>query len=135
MQEGLFDPTTSLFEELCNVNNLRLGFKAVKRNRGSAGIDGISIADFESNLDRELGQLKKEIEGWFYKPEAVRRVEIPKPGKGSGVRLLGVPCIKDRVVQTALKQLLEPILDPMFSENSYGFRPKRNQKQAVNAAG
>ncbi len=63
----------------------------------------------------------------------MRRVEIPKPD-GAGVRLLGVPCIRDRVVQTAIKQLLEPILEPLFSEHSYGFRPGRNQAQAVEAA-
>jgi len=134
MQESLFEEETRLFEQLCDIECLRAGFKAVKRNKGSAGIDKVSIADFEGNLDKELGQLKKEIEGWSYKPKAVRRVEIPKPGKGAGVRLLGVPCIRDRVVQSTVKQLLEPILDPLFSENSYGFRPGRSQKQAVTAA-
>ena len=70
----------------------------------------------------------------MYKPNPVRRVEIPKPGKGAGVRLLGVPCVRDRVVQATLKRILEPILDPTFSDNSYGFRPGRNQRQAVEAA-
>jgi len=133
MKESLFESTRSLFEQLCNVNNLRKGFEAVKRNRGSHGIDNVRVTDFEVNLDKELSQLKKEVESWSYKPQAVRRVEIPKPGKGRGVRLLGVPCIRDRVVQTTMKQLLEPILEPMFSENSYGFRPGRDQKQAVSA--
>nr|MDU9045694.1 reverse transcriptase domain-containing protein [Candidatus Electrothrix aestuarii] len=61
----------------------------------------------------------------------MRRVEIPKPGKGAGVRLLGVPCVKDRVVHATIKQLLEPILDPGFSDHSFGFRPGRSQRQAV----
>ncbi|MCP4343533.1 MAG: group II intron reverse transcriptase/maturase [Desulfobulbaceae bacterium] len=134
MQESLFKSTPSLFEQVCEIENLRKGFKAVKRNKGSQGIDNVSLADFEGNLDQELRQLKKELEGWSYKPQAVRRVEIPKPGKNAGVRLLGVPCIRDRVVQTSIKQLLEPVLDPMFSNNSYGFRPGRNQEQAVIAA-
>jgi RNA-directed DNA polymerase len=134
MQESLFNSTASLFEQICDVDSLHAGFKAVKRNRGAPGIDNVSIADFELNLDKELSQLKKEIEGWSYKPQAVRRVEIPKAGKNAGVRLLGVPTVRDRVVQTAIKQLLEPILDPRFSNNSYGFRPGRNQEQAVTAA-
>ena len=113
---------------------LRKGFKAVKRNHGSPGVDGVTIEEFESRLDEELDNLKEELESWKYKPQAVRRVEIPKPGKGAGVRLLGVPCIRDRVVQATLKHLLEPILDPEFSDNSYGFRPGRNQRQAVEAA-
>ena len=134
LKEGLFHFGESLFEKLHDVNALRDGFQAVKRNKGSHGIDGVTVKSFESNLDKELSQLSKEIEGWSYKPKPVRRVEIPKPGKNAGVRLLGVPCIRDRVVQTAMKQLLEPIFDPTFSDNSYGFRPKRSQEQAVKAA-
>ena len=102
-------------------------------NRGASGIDGQTIEAFELRLSEEIKQLQEELENWTYKPQPVRRVEIPKPD-GAGVRLLGVPCIRDRVVQTAIKQLLEPILDPLFSENSYGFRPGRNQVQAVEAA-
>lgn len=131
-QQELFADNERLFERLCTTQMLKLGFKAVKRNRGSEGIDGISIKDFENNLEQELAQLKKELINWDYKPNPVRRVEIPKPN--GGVRLLGVPCIRDRVVQASIKLLLEPIIDPTFSDNSYGFRPKRNQRQAVEAA-
>jgi RNA-directed DNA polymerase len=134
-QKSLFAEERSyLFEWLCTKEYLKEGFKAVKKNDGSPGIDGITIEEFESRLDEELERLKKELEGWTYKPNPVRRVEIPKPGKGAGVRLLGVPCIRDRVVQATLKLILEPLLDPTFSDNSYGFRPGRNQKQAVEAA-
>jgi group II intron reverse transcriptase/maturase len=122
-----------LFESLCTKEILERGFKAVKKNKGSHGIDGLSIETFESRLDEELNQLVKELLSWRYEPKPVRRVEIPKPD-GQGIRLLGVPCIRDRVVQTAVCMLLEPILDPLFSENSYGFRPGRNQEQAVKAA-
>lgn len=122
-----------LFEELCTEWKLRQGWREVRRNRGTSGIDGQTIEAFELRLSEEIKQLQEELVSWTYKPQPVRRVEIPKPD-GAGVRLLGVPCIRDRVVQTAIKQLLEPILDPLFSENSYGFRPGRNQVQAVEAA-
>jgi RNA-directed DNA polymerase len=91
----------------------------------------VTVDAFEQDLEAELARLKQELERWSYKPKPVRRVEIPKPGKDAGVRLLGVPCVRDRVVQATLKLILEPILDPGFSDNSYGFRPGRNQRQAV----
>jgi len=93
----------------------------------------VSIEDFETRLEEELSQLKQELTNWTYKPSPVRRVEIPKPD-GKGVRLLGIPTVRDRVVQTALKLLLEPIFEPHFSVHSYGFRPGRSQHQAVQAA-
>ena len=122
-----------LFENLCSTVYLGIGFILVKRNRGKPGIDGVRIADFEANLDEELSQLQQELTTWTYQPSPVRRVEIPKPD-GKGVRLLGIPTVRDRVVQTTLKLLLEPIFDPHFSPNSYGFRPGRSQHQAVQAA-
>jgi group II intron reverse transcriptase/maturase len=122
-----------LFESLCAMHYLGVGFELVKRNRGASGIDGVSIADFEANLDEELSRLQQELLDWTYQPSPVRRVEIPKPD-GKGIRLLGIPTVRDRVVQTALKLLLEPIFDPHFSPNSYGFRPGRSQHQAVQAA-
>jgi len=122
-----------LFENLCSTLYLGVGFELVRRNHGAPGIDGVSIADFEANLDEELSQLQQELTTWTYQPTPVRRVEIPKPD-GKGVRLLGIPTVRDRVVQTTLKLLLEPIFDPHFSPNSYGFRPGRSQHQAVQAA-
>ena len=133
-QMELFVDKRSLFEKLCSLEFLEEGFRAVKRNKGSHGIDKVTIDEYEERLEEELKQLKEELSSWTYKPNPVRRVEIPKPGKGAGVRLLGVPCVRDRVVQATIKNLLEPILDPMFSDNSYGFRPGRNQRQAVEAA-
>lgn len=120
------------FERLQSKGMLRGAFREVKRNKGAAGIDKISIEDFEVNLEENLDQLQHELIAWTYKPKPVRRVEIPKPN--GGVRLLGVPCIRDRVVQAGIKMILEPILDSTFSEHSYGFRPGRNQEQAVTAA-
>jgi RNA-directed DNA polymerase len=132
-QRDLFRDEGRLFEELCAIERLRAGFKRVKKNKGSPGIDGVTIEDFGSRLTEELSQLKVELESWTYKPSPVRRVEIPKPG-GKGIRLLGVPTVRDRVVHTTLKELLEPIFEPLFSDHSYGFRPERNQRQAVEAA-
>lgn len=119
-------------ENLCSTFYLGIGFEWVKRNRGTPGIDGVSIAAFEVNLDEELSRLQQELIAWTYQPAPVRRVEIPKPG-GQRVRLLGIPTVRDRVVQATLKRLLEPIFDPQFSPHSYGFRPGRSQHQAAQA--
>lgn len=132
-QRELFVDERSLFEKLCDRRNLRLGFSAVKKNGGSPGVDGVTIEAFDSCLEEELVQLQEQLASWNYKPSPVLRVEIPKPGKGAGVRLLGIPCICDRVVQATIKLLLEPIFEPQFSNHSYGFRPGRNQRQAVEA--
>lgn len=122
-----------LFDQLCSTLYLSAGFEQVKKNKGKPGIDGVTIADFEARLDEELSRLQQELQDWTYQPSPVRRVEIPKPG-GKGVRLLGIPTVRDRVVQTTLKMLLEPIFDPHFSPHSYGFRPGCSQHQAVQAA-
>lgn len=123
----------NLLEEICQEDNLRQAFKLVKRNKGAPGIDGITIEDYEQNLLEELVQLKQEVLSWRYKPTPVKRVEIPKPD-GKGVRLLGIPIIKDRVLHMAIKMVLEPILDPDFSKSSFGFRPGKSQQQAVETA-
>ena len=133
-QRDLFFNPKRLFEELCSEDQLLTAYKSVKKNKGSAGIDGVSLKDFETKLNEELGQLQKELESWTYKPSPVRQVEIPKPGNKKEKRKLGVPTVRDRIVQTAIKQLLEPLLDPTFSDHSYGFRPGRNQRQAVESA-
>jgi len=133
-EQSLFVDERSLFEKLCDLANLGTGFEHVRRNGGSPGIDGVTIKQFQAHLDEELARLKNDLESWRYKPAPVRRVEIPKPGKGKGVRLLGVPCVRDRVVHATLKLLLEPIFDPTFSEHSYGFRPGCSPQKAVEAA-
>nr|MBA3237684.1 group II intron reverse transcriptase/maturase [Parachlamydiaceae bacterium] len=122
-----------LLEEICEIHNLQKAFKCVKSNKGAPGIDGITVEEFEQNLEAELAQLKHQVLNWSYKPTPVKRVEIPKPN-GKGVRLLGIPIIKDRTLHMAIKMVLEPILDPEFSKNSYGFRPGKNQQQAVGKA-
>ncbi len=132
-QRDLFIEEPRLFEALCTIERLEAGFRRVKKNKGSPGVDGVTIAEFESRLSEELSQLKEDLESWTYQPSPVRRVEIPKPG-GKGIRLLGVPTVRDRVVHATLKELLEPIFEPLFSDHSYGFRLERNQRQAVEAA-
>ena len=122
----------NLFEQITSIEQLLKGFKAVRKNKGSPGIDGVNLISFEENLFEELGQLQDELVSWSYKPKAVRRVEITKPN--GGVRLLGVPCVRDRVVQAAIKQVIEPSLDSTFSDNSYGFRPGCSQRQAIDSA-
>jgi len=122
-----------LFEKICSKEILKQAFKSVRANKGAPGIDGKTIEEFDQNLEEEISQLRQEVLGWRYKPTPVKRVEIPKPN-GKGVRLLGIPIIKDRVLHMAIKIVLEEILDPSFSPNSYGFRPGRSQKQAVKAA-
>lgn len=122
----------NLYDHLWSTLALGDAFDSVFKNRGSAGIDGVDVKTFRDNLGDELAKLSKELKDWSYKPAPVRRVRIPKPDGGE--RLLGVPCVRDRVVQTALKDLLEPIFDPKFSDSSFGFRPNRNQRQAVERA-
>jgi group II intron reverse transcriptase/maturase len=118
-----------LFEDLCSMTYLSVAFTF----KGAPGIDGVTLQDFEANLEEELSRLQQELTVWTYKPLPVRRVEIQKPD-GQGVRLIGVPTIRDREVQTAMKMLLEPLFDPHFSPHSYGFRPGRSQQSAVQAA-
>lgn len=119
-----------IFEEICALGTLRTAFKLVKRNDGAPGIDGVTIEEFEENLEVNLNKIRHEVSNWTFRPTPVRRVEIDKPG-GKGVRLLGIPIIRDRVLHMAIKMALEPILDPKFSKNSFGFRPGKNQQQAV----
>lgn len=128
-----FQLQINLFEEICAIETLRLAFKLVKKNKGAPGIDGVSIEMYENNLEENLNQLRLEVISWNYKPTPVKRVEIPKPG-GKGTRLLGIPIVKDRIFHMAIKIALEPILEPTFSESSFGFRPGRNQQQAVQQA-
>ncbi len=108
------------FEKIYALDTLHESFKAVKRNKGAPGVDGITIEKYEENLEENLIQLSREVRNWIYQPTPVKRVEIPKPG-GKGIRLLGIPIVKDRILHMAIKIVLEPILDPTFSPNSFGF--------------
>lgn len=111
---------------------MREAFKAVKRNRGAAGIDKVSIAMFERNLEANLASLMKDLKtkGTFV-PKPLRRVWIAKDPQGKKLRPLGIPAVRDRVAQEVLRRLLEPIFEPLFHDDSYGFRPQRSCHSAI----
>lgn len=119
----------SLYGRLLSKPALRQAFMHVKRAKGAAGIDGQSLSAFASRLEVELDRLLLELRHKQYRPQPVRRVEIPKDD--GGVRLLGVPTVRDRVVQQALRTVLEPIFDPHFHPSSYGYRKGRSGHQAI----
>lgn len=110
---------------------VRLAFKAVKKNRGAAGIDKVSIEMFEQNLDENLNALMRELKTGTFVPKPLRRVWIPKDAKGTKLRPLGIPAVKDRIAQEVIRRLLEPIFEPLFHDCSFGFRPKRSCHKAV----
>ena len=123
---------TDLLEDILHRNNLNAAWKKVKDNKGAAGIDGMSVDEMLPYLKEHREELLESIRGGYYKPKPVRRIEIPKPE--GGVRLLGVPTVIDRMIQQAIAQVLEPIFENTFSDNSYGFRPRRNAHQAIRQA-
>ncbi|NIF78070.1 group II intron reverse transcriptase/maturase [Paraburkholderia sp. Cy-641] len=106
-----------------------MAWKRVKANRGSAGVDGKTIAETADELKTHWPRIREALLEGSYRPEPVRRVQIPKPG--GGMRELGIPTVTDRLIQQALLQILQPIIDPTFSEHSYGFRPGRRARDAV----
>ncbi|MFA6737079.1 MAG: group II intron reverse transcriptase/maturase [Saccharofermentanales bacterium] len=119
----------SLIDKVYTLKNLYASFESVKRNKGAAGIDHQSIADFEEKLVENINQLHEELRTKTYQPSPVRRVEIPKPdGKK---RPLGIPNVRDRVVQQAILNVIQPIFEPDFHPSSYGYRPKRSCQHAV----
>lgn len=117
----------NLFEEVTSRDGLRAGYRAVKRNSGAAGVDGVTVEAFGVQLEEELKSLHAELREWRYTPQPVRRVLIPKAG-GKKTRKLGIPTVRDRVVQASMKLKLEPLFEKEFSPNSYGFRPGRSQR-------
>jgi len=122
----------ALLERVLDRNNLNRAYKRVKQNGGAAGIDGMTVDDMAPYLKEHREELLESIMGGWYKPKAVRRVEIPKPD--GGVRNLGVPTVIDRMVQQALVQVLQPLFEKTFSDSSHGFRPGRNAHQAIKQA-
>ena len=124
--------TDTLMERICEPKNLNRAFKRVKSNRGSPGVDGMTVGELGSWLVAHKEELVASLLDGSYQPREVRGVEIPKPG--GGVRQLGIPTVVDRLVQQAILQVLDPMLDPTFSESSYGFRPGRSAHQALRKA-
>lgn len=126
--------TKHLMEQICNPSNLNRAYKRVKANKGAAGIDGMTVDKLRDWIAEHKESLIESLLTGSYQPQPVRGVEIPKPGKNKGVRLLGIPSAVDRLVQQAIHQVLEPIFDPTFSDSSYGFRPGRSAHQALKKA-
>src|SRR6266849_5674723 len=121
--------TEQLMEEVCDRENLVRAWKRVRRNKGSPGVDGMTIEDAKGYLREHWPSIRSHLLSGTYQPQPVKRVEIPKPD--GGIRKLGVPCVVDRLIQQALLQVLQKRWDPTFSEHSYGFRPGRSAHQAV----
>ena len=124
--------TDSLMEAVCERENLKKALRRVKTNKGSPGIDGMTVDQLPDYLRAHWPQHRDELYVGTYTPSPVKRVEIPKPH--GGVRKLGIPTVLDRFIQQAVLQVLQPEFDPTFSTHSYGFRPGRSAHQAVAAA-
>jgi RNA-directed DNA polymerase len=124
--------TEHLMEQILDPANIKAAVRHVKSNKGAPGIDGVTVQELDTHLERTWPGAQALMMEGRYRPEPVRRVAIPKPGGGE--RLLGIPTAQDRVIQQAILQVLSPILDPTFSESSYGFRPSRSAHDAVRAA-
>ena len=128
--EGNRAPVTdTLMERICEPKNLNRAYRRVKANRGSPGVDGMTVGELRAWLVAQREEFIASLLDGSYRPREVRGVEIPKPA--GGVRQLGIPTVVDRLVQQAILQVLDPMLDPTFSESSYGFRPGRSAHQAL----
>lgn len=121
-----------LMEAICEPVNLRHALKRVKANKGTSGVDGMSVSELPGYLKHHWPELKAQLLSGSYRPSPVRRVTIPKPGGGE--RLLGIPTVVDRFIQQAVMQVLQEQWDTTFSDSSYGFRPGRSAYQAVKQA-
>lgn len=118
-----------LMEEVLDQSNLNLAYKRVCKNKGSAGVDGMTVDELSDYLKKYGQMIRNQLLNGNYKPMPVRRVEIPKPD--GGVRQLGIPTVVDRFIQQSLSQVLQNGYDKTFSNSSFGFRPKRSAHQAI----
>lgn len=122
-----------LMEQVVCRENMLAAYRGVVRNKGAAGVDGMTVQQLWGFCQAHWEGVREQLLSGTYRPQPVRKVEIPKPG-GSGMRTLGIPTVLDRMIQQALLQVLTPIFDPTFSEHSFGFRPGRSTHQAVRSA-
>ena len=118
-----------LIEKILDKSNVRVALEKVIANKGAAGIDGMKVEELRDYMNAYWPSIKQSILERNYKPAPVRRVEIPKPN--GGIRKLGIPTVVDRTLQQSIVQILTPIFETEFQENSYGFRPGRSCEQAV----
>jgi group II intron reverse transcriptase/maturase len=121
----------SLVDKVYQRKNLAMAWEQVRANRGSGGVDGENLDSFAAQLDQQLDRLHCELKQKTYRPQPVRQVPIPKPGKPGEFRQLGIPTIYDRVCQQALLNRLAPIFEPVFDEANFGYRPGRSTKDAL----
>ena len=121
--------TNRLMEEICERENLEAALQRVEANKGSPGVDGMTVGDIADYLKQHWPAIRERLLNGTYEPQPVRRVEIPKPD--GGVRKLGIPTVLDRFIQQAVMQVLQRQWDRTFSDHSYGFRPGRSAHQAV----
>jgi RNA-directed DNA polymerase len=121
----------SLVDKVYQRKNLAMAWEQVRANRGSGGVDGENLDSFAAQLDQQLDRLQSELRQDTYRPQPVRQVPIPKPGKPGEFRQLGIPTIYDRVCQQALLNRLAPIFEPMFDDANFGYRPRRSTKDAL----
>ena len=128
-RRAMTDAGQSLLAQALEAQNMRTAWKRVKRNKGAAGVDGMDIVQTGRHLLSAWPQIKVELLTGNYRPAPVRRLSIHKPQ--GGTRELGIPTCTDRLIQQALLQVLQPMIDPSFSESSYGFRPGRRAADAV----
>gem|GEM_PF-1296057 len=122
----------TLLEEMLKLDNMMVALKRVEQNKGAAGVDKVDVKSLRPYLKEHWFRIREELLEGTYKPQPVRRVEIPK--SDGGIRLLGIPTLVDRLIQQGLAQVLTPIFEPSFSNSSYGFRPNRSTHQAVKQA-
>ena len=118
-----------MLERILSEENIKTAYKRVYANKGAGGVDGVTVQELEEYMQENWNCIKEQIRTRTYKPQPVKRVEIPKPN--GGVRKLGIPTVIDRVIEQAITQILTPIFEPLFSDFGYGFRPNRRCEQAI----
>jgi len=127
------DEASMLMEQVVCRENMLAAYRRVVRNKGAAGVDGMTVQQLWGFCQAHWEGVREQLLSGTYRPQPVRKVEIPKPG-GKGMRMLGIPTVLDRLIQQALLQVLTPLFDPTFSKHSFGFRPGRSAHQAVRSA-
>jgi len=123
------EDTRELMEKIFSRTNMQEAYRRVVKNDGAPGVDGVSVDELKAHCQQHWSRIRVELLSGKYEPQAVRQVEIPKPA--GGTRMLGIPTVIDRLIQQAIHQVLQPIYDPKFSNQSYGFRPNRSAQMAV----
>lgn len=120
---------SELLEKILTKDNMNTAYKRVCANKGAGGVDEVTVEELGDYIKENWDSIRNQIRNRKYRPQPVRRVEIPKPN--GGVRKLGIPTVMDRVIQQGIVQVISPLCEPLFSEWSYGFRPNRSCEMAV----